>query len=176
MTVVMNESQIRAIVRTPVLLGNHVVDVQVFAVFQSLVTNRTPPLLSSDKLSTSIGWGWGSTPPLSPVVLEGWVIRGILLGDEPMAHDLRPSKFSKCRLALFVLKDPAVLATEGLSPILLRSPCDRFSRVALSHRALGALVHETIQGGEHLLGHADTEIVAPAADHRVHRVDQGHCG
>ena len=71
MTVVMNESQIRAIVRTPVLLGNHVVDVKVFAVFQSLVTNRTPPLLSSDKLSTSIGWGWGSTPSLSPVLDSG---------------------------------------------------------------------------------------------------------
>ena len=48
MTVVMNESQIGDLVRAPVLLRNHVVDVQVFAVFQSLVTDRTPPLLSSD--------------------------------------------------------------------------------------------------------------------------------
>jgi hypothetical protein len=32
MTVVMNESQIGDIVRAPVLLRNHVVDVQVFAV------------------------------------------------------------------------------------------------------------------------------------------------
>jgi len=124
MTVVMNESQIGDLVRAPVLLRNHVVDVQVFAIFQSLVTERTPPLLSSGQLSMLIRRGWGSAPSLSPIGLEAWVIRGILLGDEPMSYDLCPRAFAKRCLALFILKDPPVPSTEGLSPILLRSPCD----------------------------------------------------
>jgi hypothetical protein len=79
-------------------------------------------------------------------------------------------------MALLILKDPSVLSADGLAPILLRSPPPRFSRVTPFHIALSAFVHETIQFGEYLLGHPGAEVVAPAPDHRVHRVDQGYGG
>jgi hypothetical protein len=44
------------------------------------------------------------------------------------------------------------------------------------HVPLSAIIHETVDFGEGLLGHPSAKVVAPAPDHRVHLVDQGHCG
>jgi hypothetical protein len=78
--------------------------------------------------------------------------------------------------ALFILKDPPVLTTKSLPPIFLRSPPPRFPRVAPLHVALSTLIHEMIQVVKHLLGHANTEVVAPASDHWIDLIDQRHCG
>src|SRR5919109_4505419 len=96
--------------------------------------------------------------------------------DEPMPYDLRPGELPENPMAPLILQDPSVLSAESLAPILLRSPPTRFPRVTPFHRALGAFVHEAIQFGEDLLGHPGAEVVAPAPDDRIHRVDQGHGG
>src|SRR5262245_23747013 len=93
-----------------------------------------------------------------------------------MPDDLCPGKLPEGPMALLILKDPSVLSTDGLAPILLRSPPTRCSRVTPFHIALSAVVPETIHFGEDLLGHPGAEVVAPAPDHRIHRVDQGHGG
>ena len=73
-------------------------------------------------------------------------------------------------------EDPSVLASECPTPIFLGSPSARFHRVASFHVPLCTAIHESVQLREDFLGHADTEVVAPAADDRIELVDQGDCG
>ena len=93
-----------------------------------------------------------------------------------MADDFGPGEFPERPVPLLIMKDPAVLSTADLAPILLGSPPARFSRVTPLHVALSASIHEAVQGREYLLGHSDAEIVTPASDHRIHLVDQRYCG
>jgi hypothetical protein len=51
--VVMNEPQIRKVFFAPALLGNHMMDVEVLAIFQVLVANRADTFLPLDKLSAT---------------------------------------------------------------------------------------------------------------------------
>ena len=69
MAVVVYQPEIRRIVRASVLLGNHVVHVQVLAILQRLVTDGAETLLPPRQLPRATGRGWGSAPPLRPVVL-----------------------------------------------------------------------------------------------------------
>jgi hypothetical protein len=89
--VVMHQPEIREIIRTPVFLGNHMMHVQVFAVFQDLVTDGTEALLSPGQLPQASGRGLDSALPLFPVGLKGWVVGGIGGGDEPMPDDPQTS-------------------------------------------------------------------------------------
>ena len=173
MAVSMHESQIREVVRATMVLGKHMMPVQVLAVFEPLVTDGTTALLPAGELPRAIRQGLGSAPSLSPVVLEGRVIGGIGLGDEPMAHRPCPSEFPEGGMALVILKDPAVPSgSPGLAPVLLGSPPARLTRVASLHVALSASVHEGIQVGEDPGRHPDAEVLAPASDQRVHGVNQ----
>ena len=81
-----------------------------------------------------------------------------------MADDFGPGEFPEGPMPLLILKHPAVLTTADPAPILLGSPPAGFSRVTPLHVALGASIHEAVQGREHLLGYPDAEIVAPASD------------
>jgi hypothetical protein len=127
----------------------------------------TEPVLPSGELPRAASRSLGSAPPLAPVVLEGRVIGGIRGGDQPMADDLGPGDLPQGPMPFLILKDPAVLPTTDLAPILLGSPPAGFSRVTPSHVALSAYIHKAIQGREHFLGHPDTEIVAPASDYWI---------
>jgi len=93
-----------------------------------------------------------------------------------MPHALGPGEFPECGLTFFIHKDPLVLTSPGSAPVLVRSPPTGFPGMASLHVPLGAVVHETVQPRKDLLGHAGTEVIAPASDHRVHGVDQGHGG
>jgi hypothetical protein len=122
MAVDMYEPQIRELVRTPVFLGKHMVHVELFAIVKRLVTDRTVPLLPRGEGRLAPRQGLGFAPPLSPVVLEGRVVGGIRLGDEPMSHHPCPGKFPERGLPSLILKDPSGLsARNGPAPILLRS-------------------------------------------------------
>jgi hypothetical protein len=48
--------------------------------------------------------------------------------------------------------------------------------VSAFHVPLSPVIHEIVQCAESLLGHPNAKIVAPAPNHRVHLVDQGHSG
>jgi len=67
MTVAMHKPQIHEVVRTPVLLGNHMVYVGFLAIFQVLVTSRAEPLLPLKELAISRCRGMGFDPSLSPI-------------------------------------------------------------------------------------------------------------
>lgn len=99
------------------------VDVEPFAIVESLVTAGASPLLAPGESPVPIRHRTGGCSPLSPVALKGWVIGGIGLGDEPMAHNPRPGELPEGGMALFILKDPAVLpGSQGPAPVLLCSP------------------------------------------------------
>lgn len=93
-----------------------------------------------------------------------------------MSNDLGPGKLPQGPVALFLLKAPSVLSAKSLPPIFCRAPPPRFPRVTSLHVALSTLIHEMIQVAKHLLGHANTEGIAPAPAHRMHLVDQGDRG
>ena len=174
--VVVHQPEIREVIRPYVTLGPHVVDVDLFPIVQSLVADRTAPVLPPGELPRTTSRDVGSLPPLAPVVLEGRVIGGIRGGHQSMADDLGPGELSEGPMPFLILKHPAVLATADAAPILLGSPPAGFSRVPPLHVALGASIHKAIQGRKHLLGHPGTEVGAPAPDQRIHRVNQGHGG
>ena len=50
MAVVMNQPQIREVIFAPALFGNHMMNVEVLAIFQVLVAERTDALLPLDEL------------------------------------------------------------------------------------------------------------------------------
>ena len=154
----MDQPEIREVVRAPVVFGPHVVHVHVLAVVESLMAARTAPVLPPGELPHAASRGLGAVPPLAPVVLEGRIIGGMRGGDQPMADDLGPGELSEGAMPFLILKHPAVLATAAAAPILLRSPPAGFSRVSPLHVALGASIHEAIQGRKHLLGHPSTEV------------------
>src|SRR5262245_49082967 len=86
----MHKSQIREVVRATMLLGKDMMDVQVLAVFEPLVTDGAATLLPTGEWPRAIRQGLRPAPSLSPVVLEGRVIGGIRRGDQPMAHNPCP--------------------------------------------------------------------------------------
>ena len=175
-TGVMHQPEIREVVCPAVTLGPHVVDVDLFPIVQSLVADRTAPVLPPGELSRATRRDLGALPSLAPGVLESRVIGGVRGGHESMADDGSPGEFPQGAMPFLILKDPAVLSTAELAPILLGSPPARFSRVPPLHVALGASIHKAVQGREYLLGHPDTEVVAPAPDERIHLVNQCHGG
>jgi hypothetical protein len=81
MAVGMDEPQVGGVVRTPLLLGHHMVDVERLAIVESLVTAGAQPLLAPGKSPVAIRRRSGFRVPLSPVVLKGRVIGGIGLRD-----------------------------------------------------------------------------------------------
>ena len=66
---VMHQPQIREVVFAPALLRNHMMDVEVLAIFEVLVTDRTDTLLPSGKLPATKDRHLRLGSPLSPVVL-----------------------------------------------------------------------------------------------------------
>jgi hypothetical protein len=53
MTGMMNQPQIRQIISAPNMLGNHMMPMQFFAIFQMLMADGTATVLSLDKLSVT---------------------------------------------------------------------------------------------------------------------------
>src|SRR5262249_17717140 len=172
----MHQPEIREIVCPPVMLRLHVVDVDLFPIVQSLVADRTAPVLPPGKVPRATGRVVGALPPLAPVVLERRVIGGIGGGHESMADDGGPGAFPEVAMPFLLLKHPAVLTTAGPAPILLGFPPAGFSRVTPLHGALSASIHEAVPGRAYLLGHPDTAVEAPAPDKRMHLVHQGDGG
>jgi hypothetical protein len=154
----MHQPEIREVVCPAMLLGPHVVDVDLFPIVQSLVADRTAPVLPPGELPRATSRAVDALPPLAPGVLEGRVIGGIRGGHESMADDGGPGEFPQGPMPFLILKHPAVLATADAAPILLGSPPARFSRVTPLHVALSALIHEAVPGCEYLLGYPDPEI------------------
>jgi hypothetical protein len=119
----MHPPQIREVVRAPLGLGHPMVDVKPLAIVESLVTAGAEPLLALGESSVALRRRTGACAPWSPVVLQGWVIGGIGLGDEPMADNPRPGEVPEGGMALLILKDPAVPpGSHGPAPGLLASP------------------------------------------------------
>jgi hypothetical protein len=69
MAVGMDEPQVGGVVRTPLLLGHHMVDVERLAIFESLVTAGAQPLLALGESPVAIRHRTGACSPLSPVVV-----------------------------------------------------------------------------------------------------------
>ena len=65
---VMHQPEIREVIRPSVTLGPHVVDVDLFPIVQSLVADRTAPVLPPGELPSATSRGLGSVPSLSPVI------------------------------------------------------------------------------------------------------------
>jgi hypothetical protein len=141
---VMHQPEIREVIRPAVTLRPHVVDVDFFPIVQSLVADRTAPVLSPGELPRATGRDRDFLPPLAPVVLERRVIGGVGGGHESMADDFGPGEFPQGAMPFLILKHPAVLATADPAPILLGSPPAGFSRVPPLHVALSACIHKAI--------------------------------
>jgi len=144
----MHQPEIREVLRPTVTLGLHVVDVDLFPIVESLVADRTAPVLPPGEWPRTTGRVVGALPPLAPGVLERRVIGGIGGGHESMADDCGPGELSEGPMPLLILKHPPVLATADAAPILLGSPPAGFSRVPPLHVALSASIHEAVQGRE----------------------------
>jgi hypothetical protein len=173
----MHESQMREGVRATRVLGKAMMDVQVLAVFEPLVTDKAATLLPAGAWPRALRHGLGPALPLSPGVLEGRVIGGRGPGDQPLAPDPCPSAWPEGGMALLILKDPAVPSgSPGLAPGLLGSPPARLARVASRPGALSASGQAGIQVGPDPGRHPDAAVLTPAAAQRVHGVDQRHRG
>jgi hypothetical protein len=138
---VMHQPEMREVIRPSVTLEPHVVDVDLFPIVQSLVADRTAPVLPPGELSRATRRDLGALPSLAPVVLERRVIGGIRGGHESMADDGGPGEFPQGSMPFLILKDPAILSAAGPTPIFLGSPPAGFSRVPPLHVALGASIH-----------------------------------
>ena len=68
---VVHQPEIREVIRPSVTLGPHMVDVDLFPIVQSLVADRTAPVLPPGELLRAASRDLGSLPSLAPVVLEG---------------------------------------------------------------------------------------------------------
>ena len=143
---VMHQPEMREVVCPAVTLGPHVVDVDLFPIVQSLVANRTAPVLPPGEVPCATGCAVSVLPPLAPIILESRVIRRIGGGHKSMADDWGPGELSEGAMPFLILKHPAVLATTDPPLILLGSPPARFSRVSPLHVALSASIHEAVQG------------------------------
>ena len=69
MAVLVNEPQIREVIFAPAFLRNHVMNVEVLAIFQMLVADRADAFLPLDELSATIRCHLRFSSPLLPVVL-----------------------------------------------------------------------------------------------------------
>ena len=69
MAVVMNQPQIREVIVAPALFGNHMMNVEVLAIFQVLVADRTNALLPLDELSVTKRGHLRLGSSLLPVIL-----------------------------------------------------------------------------------------------------------
>ena len=65
---VVHQPEIREVIRPSVTLGPHVVDVDLFPIVQSLVADRTAPVLPPGELPRATGRAVSALPPLAPVV------------------------------------------------------------------------------------------------------------
>jgi hypothetical protein len=74
---VMNQVHIREVIFTPAFLGHHMMDVESLALFQVWVTGRAAAGLPPDEWPTTIFGRLRLGSSVSPVVLQGRVIRGI---------------------------------------------------------------------------------------------------
>src|SRR5262249_14382584 len=101
---VMHQPEIREVVCPAVMLGPHVVDVDLFPIVQSLVADRTAPVLPPGELPRATSRAVDVLPPLAPVVLEGRVIGGIRGGHESMADDGGPGEFPQGAMPFLILK------------------------------------------------------------------------
>ena len=63
MAVGMHKAQIREVVRATMVLGKHMMHMQILAVFEQLVTDGTAALLPAGELPRAIRQGLGSAPP-----------------------------------------------------------------------------------------------------------------
>jgi hypothetical protein len=80
-------------------------------------------------------------------------------------------------MARLILTDPACLSgSTGPAPILLSSPPARFGRVAPLHITLSARVPAGVPGGADVGRHSGAAGRTPAAEQRVHGIEQGHRG
>src|SRR5262249_11541050 len=125
----MHQPEIREILRPAMTLGLHVVDVDLFPIVESLVADRTAPVLPPGEVPRATGRVMGGLPPLAPVVLERRVIGGIRGGHESMADDFSPGEFPEGAMPFLILKHPAVLATASPAPILLSSPLNASNQI-----------------------------------------------
>ena len=120
---VMDEPQIAEDVRAPLLLRHHMVDVERLAILKRLVTDGTEPLLPPSEWLMALRHSVESGAPLSPIGLQGRVIGGIGLWDQPMTDNPRPGEFPEGGMALLIHEDPAVPpGSQGPAPVLLSSP------------------------------------------------------
>src|SRR5262249_39249958 len=119
---VMHQPEIREVFRTSMVFGLHVVYVEFLTIVESLMADWTEPVLPPGELPRAASRSLGSVPPLAPVVLQARVIGGIGGRDQPMTDDLGPGELPQGPMPLLILKDPAVLPTTDLAPILLGSP------------------------------------------------------
>ena len=78
---VMHQPEIRKVIRTPMVLGHHMVHVDFLPIIKSLVAARTETVLPLGELPHAASRGLGAVPPLAPVVLEGRIIGGMRGGD-----------------------------------------------------------------------------------------------
>jgi hypothetical protein len=92
---VMHQPEIREVICPAVTLRLHVVDVDLFPIVESLVTDRTAPVLPPGELPRTTGCVVGALPPLASVVLERRGIGGIGGGYESMADDWDPGEFPR---------------------------------------------------------------------------------
>jgi hypothetical protein len=99
MAVGMDEPQVGGIVRAPLVLGHHMVDVERLAIFESLVTAGAQLSLPGGESPVAIRRRSESRVPLSPVVLKGRVIGGIGLGDQPTLLSDARRAYSNASLA-----------------------------------------------------------------------------
>src|SRR5262249_57712379 len=102
----MHQPEIREVIRPAVMLGPHVVDVDLFPIVQSLVADRTAPVLPPGELPRATGRVVGALPPLAPVVLESRVIGGVCGGNKSMADDFGPGELSETPLPPLLPKHP----------------------------------------------------------------------
>jgi hypothetical protein len=173
----MDEPHISEDVRAPLWLRHPMGDVERLAMLKRLVTDGTEPLVPPGEWLVALRHGVASGAPLPPIGLQGRVIGGIGLWDQPMTDNPCPGDLAQGGMALLILQDPACLpGSTGPAPLLLRSPPARLGRMAPLHVALSALVPAGIQVGEDFGRHTDAEVRPPASEQRSAGVDQGHRG
>src|SRR5262245_18260723 len=99
----------REVVRPAVAHGPHVVAMDLCSIVQSLVADRTTPVLPPGEVPRATGRVVGALPPLAPVVLERRVLGGVRGGHESMADDFGPGAFPEGPMPFRILTHPAVL-------------------------------------------------------------------
>jgi hypothetical protein len=108
---VMHQPPIRAVLFAPAFLGNHLMHVQLLAIFQVLVTDWAAAVLPVDKLPATKRRPLRLRSSLLPVVLQGRIIGRIRRWHQTISHDLGPGTFPQRPPARCILQDPSALTT-----------------------------------------------------------------